>query len=93
MTQKPLHQLLFGLTQIENQKIENISITGISLHTRSIDPGNIFVAIPGEKFDGHDFISEAIDKGASVVISNGRDLGDLTVPQIKVANLAALHLG
>ena len=67
-------------------KIENISITGISLHTRSIDPGNIFVAIPGEKFDGHDFISEAIDKGASVVISNGRDLGDLTVPQIKVAN-------
>ena len=86
MTQKPLHQLLFGLTQIENQKIENISITGISLHTRSIDPGNIFVAIPGEKFDGHDFISEAIDKGASVVISNGRDLGDLTVPQIKVAN-------
>ena len=85
MTQKPLYQLLFGLTQLENQKIENISITGISLHTRSIDPGNIFVAIPGEKFDGHDFISEAIDKGASVVISNGRDLGDLTVPQIKVA--------
>jgi UDP-N-acetylmuramoyl-tripeptide--D-alanyl-D-alanine ligase len=43
-------------------------IKGISTDTRTIKPGFAFVAIRGENFDGSDFISEAIKKGASCVI-------------------------
>ena len=42
--------------------------------------------MPGTKVDGHDFIHDAIAAGAKAVISNGRDIGKLSVPQIKVAN-------
>lgn len=42
--------------------------TGISTDSRRIKTGDIFIAIKGDNFDGHDFISEAIEKGAGCVI-------------------------
>ncbi|MFQ6031965.1 MAG: UDP-N-acetylmuramoyl-tripeptide--D-alanyl-D-alanine ligase [Candidatus Zixiibacteriota bacterium] len=41
---------------------------GVSIDSRTIKKGNLFVAIPGERFDGHQFVSEAADKGASLMI-------------------------
>ncbi len=41
---------------------------GVSTDTRSLDPGNLYVALRGERFDGHDFIQNAIDKGAAAVL-------------------------
>ncbi|MBI4777859.1 UDP-N-acetylmuramoyl-tripeptide--D-alanyl-D-alanine ligase [Candidatus Desantisbacteria bacterium] len=41
---------------------------GVSIDSRLILPGQLFIAIKGENFDGHDFIGEVIDKGASGVI-------------------------
>mgnify|MGYP001226088115 FL=1 len=70
---------------IKNQDISNdINVTGVSMNSRSIDEGNIFVAIKGLNSDGHDFIDQAINSGASAIVTNGRDLGPLSVPQIKV---------
>lgn len=40
-------------------------ITGVSIDSRTIKKGELFVAIPGEKYDGHDFIAEAVKKGAA----------------------------
>lgn len=48
----------------ENQTIA----TGVSIDSRSLKRGNLFVAIPGERFDGHQFVSEAAEKGASLII-------------------------
>ncbi len=42
--------------------------SGGSIDTRTLEPGNIFFAIKGEHVDGHDFITEALAKGASVVV-------------------------
>ncbi len=42
--------------------------TGITTDTRSLKPGELFVALVGEKFDGHEFVAEAIAKGAVAVI-------------------------
>jgi UDP-N-acetylmuramoyl-tripeptide--D-alanyl-D-alanine ligase len=42
--------------------------TGVSIDSRTIKKGNLFVAIPGERFDGHQFVLEAAQKGASLVI-------------------------
>ena len=44
-------------------------IKDIVIDNRCVTDGCAFVAITGDRFDGHDFIQSAIDKGASVVIT------------------------
>jgi UDP-N-acetylmuramoyl-tripeptide--D-alanyl-D-alanine ligase len=39
-------------------------IRHISLDTRSLRPGDLFLAIQGERFDGHAFVGTALSKGA-----------------------------
>lgn len=43
-------------------------ISGISYDSRNIKTGDIFVAIKGEKFDGHYYIEDAINKGAAAIV-------------------------
>ena len=43
-------------------------ICGIAYDSRAVQPGFAFVAIPGARADGHDFIPDAIAKGAGLVI-------------------------
>ena len=45
-----------------------LSVTGVSTDTRLIEPGNVFVALIGEKFDGHDHVNDAFAKGAALAI-------------------------
>ncbi|MGB2601932.1 MAG: UDP-N-acetylmuramoyl-tripeptide--D-alanyl-D-alanine ligase [Candidatus Omnitrophota bacterium] len=47
---------------------ENETVNGFSIDSRTTVPGDIFIAIKGSNFDGHDFIGEALDKGASGII-------------------------
>ena len=58
--------------------------TGVSIDTRTIEVNNIYCAIVGEKFDGHNFIEEALVKGAAAVIVSNDIIVD--VPMIKVAD-------
>lgn len=45
-------------------------ITGVSIDTRSINPGDLFVALTGENSEGHKFLADALAKGAvGVVVS------------------------
>ncbi|MEC4985428.1 MAG: UDP-N-acetylmuramoyl-tripeptide--D-alanyl-D-alanine ligase [Oscillatoria sp. PMC 1068.18] len=46
--------------------------TGITTDSRSLKPGEIFVALRGEKFDGHEFVGKAVGSGAIAVIA-GKD--------------------
>lgn len=39
--------------------------TGVSIDTRTIRPGNLFVAVKGPRFDGHDFVAQALEQGAA----------------------------
>lgn len=41
---------------------------GVSINSRTIEKGELFVCIQGENFDGHNFLGEAIDKGAAGII-------------------------
>ena len=45
-------------------------ITGVSIDSRTIEEDDIFFALSGENFNGNDFIDDAIEKGASVCISD-----------------------
>jgi UDP-N-acetylmuramoyl-tripeptide--D-alanyl-D-alanine ligase len=40
----------------------------VSTDTRAIEPGDTFVALHGERFDGHDFTSDAVGRGAAMVV-------------------------
>ncbi len=43
-------------------------VTGVSTDTRSIQPGNLFVALVGERYDGHDYLAAARDRGALAAV-------------------------
>jgi UDP-N-acetylmuramoyl-L-alanyl-D-glutamate--2,6-diaminopimelate ligase len=45
------------------------SVEGIAYDSRRVQRNGLFVALRGEKFDGHDFIEQAIEKGASVIVA------------------------
>jgi len=47
---------------------DDINISAVSTDTRKIREGELFIAIRGERFDGHNFIDEAIKKGANAII-------------------------
>ena len=51
-----------------NQKVFNTTIDQISTDSRQISSSSAFIAIKGEKFDGHDFAAEVIKNGCPIVI-------------------------
>ena len=57
-------------------------ITGVSTDTRTIQPGDLFIALSGEKFDAHDYIDVAVNNGAAAVVV-ARPV-TCTVPQLLV---------
>lgn len=46
----------------------HIEITGVSIDSRSIRPGDLFFAFPGERVDGHDFLEQAFMRGAAAAV-------------------------
>src|SRR3990167_429209 len=62
-----------------------ITISGVTIDSRTIQPGNLFVAIRGERFDGHDFIAEVGKKGAVAVICE-KACNNVAIPQFVVAS-------
>lgn len=46
-----------------------VRVTGVSWDSRVVAPGDLYVALPGERVDGHDFIVSAIDAGAVAVLA------------------------
>lgn len=50
----------------------NVSCEGVSIDTRTIQPGNLFIAITGSRVDGHEFLQTAYEKGASAALVSRR---------------------
>lgn len=64
------------------KKLPEMTITGITLDSRAVKPGQLFVAMTGGSVDGHDFILEAIRNGASAVVGE-KALARCPVPYIR----------
>lgn len=62
-------------------------ITGIAYDSRNVQPGTLFVAWHGGTFDGHNYIADAVAKGASAVVAE-KDI-DAGVPVVVVADSRA----
>ncbi len=75
-----LTELLAGVgTEPVASSKAKADITGVSADSRSVKPGDLFVAVPGTKTDGVQFAHEAIQRGAVAVLSE-KTIGGLTVP-------------
>ncbi|MGG1553120.1 UDP-N-acetylmuramoyl-tripeptide--D-alanyl-D-alanine ligase [Paenibacillus ferrarius] len=66
---------------------QEVRITGVSTDTRSIQAGSLFVPLIGERFDAHDYVGEAMQKGAAAVLWQA-DHGDgpAGIPHIVVTD-------
>lgn len=60
----------------------NAEISGVSIDTRTLQRGNLYISIAGKNFDGHDFVDSAKDAGAIAVLTHKKLETDL--PQIQV---------
>jgi UDP-N-acetylmuramoyl-tripeptide--D-alanyl-D-alanine ligase len=71
------------------------AVTGVCTDSRLIKEGDLFFAIPGEKFDGHTFTAEVLAKGASgVVVAKGKPLpSDIDIKKILVVDDTVIALG
>lgn len=47
---------------------QEVVATGYSIDSRTINPGDLFIALQGEHFDGHDYVPAALEKGACAAI-------------------------
>jgi len=88
-----LPELLASLPFPIEGTIPDLPITGVALDSRVVQPGSLFVALPGGKVDGHRYIPSAVDRGAAAVVGT-QPLEGLTVPYIRVPDgrLALAHL-
>lgn len=86
---KSLSQLLEHISAVNSDR----SITGLSLDSRTIKPGNLFIAYVGGNSDGRKYISEAIANGAAAVVCEEKDFDTSKknfpnqIPIIKIENL------
>ena len=80
----------FGAVPIEpnNNANKPISSTRIATDTRTIKTGDIFLALTGDNFDGHDYLDIAIEKGAVAAIVSrpvAADIAQLVVDDTRLA--------
>jgi UDP-N-acetylmuramoyl-L-alanyl-D-glutamate--2,6-diaminopimelate ligase len=82
-----LRELIDGLEVREIRGDDSVEIIDIAYHSQKVAEGSLFIAIKGLKVDGHDFIPEAIERGARTIILE--DLGrsiQREIPAVTVSN-------
>ena len=60
-----IHKNNFLMGKISKNKINNKSFLGVSIDSKTLKKGNLFIAIKGKNNDGHHFVKEALLKGAA----------------------------
>jgi len=94
-----LSRLIENLTDAEYGGLPDVDITALTADSRQVIPGALFVAVRGEKYDGHDYIADAVKQGARAVVGEiapeQTDIGFIRVadPRLALAELAAAWNG
>lgn len=77
-----LKKVLAGLEKLKAKGNLEIDIQNITTDSRKVTKGTLFIAIKGFQLDGHDFIMQAIEKGAiCVMVEAGANLKQLGIPE------------
>tara|TARA_B100000035_G_scaffold65972_1_gene53763 strand:+ start:27260 stop:28609 length:1350 start_codon:yes stop_codon:yes gene_type:complete len=79
--------------KIIGKKFDNLDfVRNFSIDTRTLKNDDVFIAIHGEKFDGNDFIEEALKKGASFVISSRPNINNEQIIEVKNTTTALQNI-
>jgi len=92
---KKLNQLLNTIRVVEQTGNPEVQVTGITLNSRDVSPGTLFAAIRGTHNDGHRFIGQAIENGASAILCDQKplvDTGNTPVVLVENASVSIGHL-
>ncbi|MBN1460957.1 MAG: UDP-N-acetylmuramoyl-L-alanyl-D-glutamate--2,6-diaminopimelate ligase, partial [Armatimonadetes bacterium] len=65
---KPFEELLRGVPDAEITGDARVEVRGLAYDSRKVVPGGLFVAVKGERADGHDFLVEARERGAKAFL-------------------------
>ncbi len=87
-TRRPLLQLLRDAS-VEftcTRSLDSVWVAGLSDDSRRVEKESLFVAVDGTADDGHRFVAQAVDSGASAVVLSDASRINERVPNIVVAN-------
>ena len=78
------------LDNLDGEKVhmKDMDILAVEFDSRKVRPGTLFIAVKGDKYDGHDFIKAAIEKGAVAIVTQHKLITD--VPQYVVSDTRAI---
>ncbi len=82
-----------GLALTESDPIGSVVVTGISLDSREVQPGDLYAALPGASVHGATFAAAAAQAGAAAILTDpiGQELaGDIPIPVAVVLNPRAV---
>jgi UDP-N-acetylmuramoyl-tripeptide--D-alanyl-D-alanine ligase len=84
-----LEEISVAINAVAVNLHSNLKVTGkVVIDSRKVSQGDLFVAINGEKVDGHDFCNDAIKQGAVAVISS-KELAGIPTLLVKEGNAAS----
>ena len=92
---KKLEDILYKVRIISIRGERSVEVKNIFLDSRKVEEGSMFIAVRGEKFDGHDFIQQSIEQGAGVIVCEelpGLLNASVTYVQVKDAHEASAYI-
>ncbi len=88
-----LSKLLDGVDTRDWHAPPGLEIAGVSFDSRTVKPGELFVAIPGFASDGHKYIPAALEKGAAAVLCERAPEGEAPFVLVPGARAALARVG
>ncbi|MFQ5841813.1 MAG: Mur ligase domain-containing protein, partial [Thermodesulfobacteriota bacterium] len=81
-----LRDLVSGLEHGQIHGQMSIEIEGVAYNSKQVERNSVFVAMKGQEVDGHNYIKEAIEKGARAVVLEDEDRRIRGIPTVVVPN-------
>ncbi|MDR1395602.1 MAG: UDP-N-acetylmuramoyl-tripeptide--D-alanyl-D-alanine ligase [Deltaproteobacteria bacterium] len=75
--------LAYTRGQWTGRKVSELVFSGVSTDSRTVKPGELFVAVKGKNFDGSDYVEAALKAGAWGAVSDRNDFFDRPVIQVR----------
>lgn len=86
-----LKKLIKDINDIQIKGPKDVTISGISTNSKTVAPGNLFIAKRGKTTDGAGFIPEAIDAGAAAILTDICDPSLKNITQVLYPEVAKLE--
>ncbi len=92
---KKLEDILYKVRIVSIHGDRDVEVKAITIDSRKVEAGSMFIAVKGEKVDGHHFMQQAIDKGATIIVCEDLPANlhqAVTYVQVKNANEATAYI-